>query len=103
MTALRWLTLGFSWAAVAGIAPSCHGNGAPLPPIPPPTGDACQDACGVLESLCGPQLADCVRVLASVDGRQLKRKPDGGALTCADVAAQVTVAGLASVGVYCSQ
>lgn len=71
--------------------------------MPPPTGDVCQDACNVLASLCGPQPADCVRVFANVDGRQLMRKPglDGGALTCADVASQVTVSGLATVGVYC--
>lgn len=91
-------------------------NPAPVPPDadaspgpPTPAGDAmppttpCQAACATLTLLGCPEglPADCVTVLAHIEGARTKRTASGASVTCAGVAAATTVAQVQAAGVAC--
>ena len=86
---------------------------APVPPdatdaAPTPTMDSsgpvtpCEAACTNLTNFCGAQLPDCIETFAAVDGQKLIREPSGKILTCVDVAAATSKAGIQALGVHCN-
>jgi hypothetical protein len=102
--------------AVCAMLTACPPPPGPVPPPQPDATDAaqaleaappvpmtpCQSACSLLDHLCGPQQADCVRVMAHIESAREIRKPnDGNALTCTDVASATTVAAVRALGVAC--
>lgn len=103
--------------ALALVLTFLAGCPAPAPPSPPPGPDAtdaaplppgpfaspCQAACDALRSAGCPEgsQADCITVLAHIDGDRLVRTPAGPAMTCASVAAVKSVAEARQQGIRC--
>jgi hypothetical protein len=91
----------FLGAAVGG----CPSQTQPLTPVD--ASDAastpCTVACATLKALGCPEgaQADCVQVLAHIDGARAIRTPSGEALTCAAIAAAQSVSAVEALGVGC--
>ncbi|HLK36900.1 MAG TPA: hypothetical protein VKU41_09135 [Polyangiaceae bacterium] len=96
---------------LAACGAGCPPNPAPVPPdatdgspwSPRPDADLtpCQAACTNLTALGCAVEADCVQVMAHVDGARLVRTATGAPMTCAAVAAASSKAGVMALGVSC--
>ena len=112
MLGLREVQLYLLACAIACVVGGAVGGCPPQsPPLPPPVyaSDAattpCVAACARLSALGCPEgaQADCVPVLAHLDGARAIRTPSGVALTCAAVAAAQTVAEVQALGGGCDE
>lgn len=95
-------------AILSGSLAACPQPGPGPAPVPPdatdgasPSADPCQAACDRMVALGCVVGTACVAAEHHMQDAKEIRKPAGGALTCADVAAALSLAELRTLGVRC--
>lgn len=95
-----------AFAILTGSLAGCPPPGPPAP-VPPdatdaaPSADPCQAACDRMVALGCIVGTACVAAEHHMQDAREVLRPDGGGLTCADIAAATTRAALATLGIHC--